>query len=199
MASRTETPLVIPVVLGSVRAVRRSARPAQLLVDRIAAAGHTTELLDLRELDLPMHGMLDAPDQHAGVQRLRAAIAPADAVVWLSPEYNHSFTAPVKNAIDYLGAQLHRKPMGVCGLSGGLLGGVRAVEQLKLVLIELQSVQIRESIYFSDAGALFDEQGQLVHSAYIRRIDYMLAELAWYAEALRWARANLTVPDRPPR
>jgi NAD(P)H-dependent FMN reductase len=169
--------LSIPVVLGSIRANRRSERPARLLQDRALSAGHRSELIDLRELALPMHGS-------------------PDAVVWLSPEYNHSFSAPTKNAIDYLGAQMHRKPMGVCGLSGGQMGGVRAVEQLKAVLIELQAVPIRESVYFSDAGSIFDEAGRVAREEFVRRIDYLLAELVWYARTLRWGRENVPIPER---
>ena len=188
--------LSIPVVLGSIRANRRSERPARLLHERVLTAGHRGELIDLRELNLPMHGSPDAVDDHPSIRLLRATVAAADAVVWLSPEYNHSFSTPTKNAIDYLGAQMHRKPMGVCGLSGGQMGGVRAVEQLKAVLIELQAVPIRESVYFSDAGSIFDEAGRLVREDFVRRTDFMLAELAWYARALRWGRRNVPIPER---
>jgi NAD(P)H-dependent FMN reductase len=86
--------------------------------------------------------------------------------------------------------------MAVCGLSGGQMGGMRAVEQLKAVLIELQAVPIRESFYFSDAGSIFDEAGQLAREDFVRRTDYMPEELAWYAQTLRWGRRNLPAPER---
>src|SRR5215210_4500092 len=126
-AGEVRAPLSIPVVLGSVRPNRLSYRPALLLGERIAAAGCRTELLDLRVLDLPAFG--HDPDAQSGpaIAELRGAIERADAVVWLTPEYNHSFTAAVKNAIDYLHGEPRRKPMAVCGLSGGQLGGARAV------------------------------------------------------------------------
>ena len=190
------TPLYIPVVLGSVRPERRSYRPALLLGERITAAGHETELLDLRELDLPMYGLDPDAGASSGVTALRAAIEHADAVVWLTPEYNHGYSSPIKNAIDYLHAEPRRKPMAVCGLSGGQLGGARAVEQLKLVLIELHGLPIRDSVYFSDAANLFDAEGTLLVPAFARRIDDMLGELAWYARALRWGRETLPLPVR---
>jgi len=123
-------------------------------------------------------------------------MARADAVIWLTPEYNHGYTSAVKNAIDYLHDELRRKPVAVCGLSGGMLGGARAVEQLKLVLIELHAVPIRDSVYFSDARSLFDPEGQLLRPEFIRRIDEVVAQLAWYARALKWGRANLPIPRR---
>lgn len=189
------TTLFVPVVLGSVRAARRSERPAILLCERIAHAGHETELLDLQQLDLPMHGRHDGA--HPSVVGFRAALDRTDAVVWLTPEYNHGYTAPIKNAIDHTGPELRRKPMAVCGLSGAGIGGARAVEQLKLVLIEMQALPTSESIYFSNAGSLFDEQGRLTRDELLPRIDYMLADLAWYAEALRRARVTIPIPERP--
>ena len=77
------------------------------------------------------------------------------------------------------------------------LGGVRAVEQLRQVLIELDALPIRESVYFGDAGRLFDDEGNLVRGEFVRRIDYALADLARYASTLRWGREHLPPPVRP--
>jgi NAD(P)H-dependent FMN reductase len=183
--------LTIPVVLGSVRPRRLSERPARLLVERLTALGCQSPLVDLRELDLPIFGQ---HDELPAIAELQSVTAGADAVVWLTPEYNHSFTSAVKNAVDYLHAELRRKPVAVCGLSGGGLGGARAVEQLKLVLIEMHAVPIRDSVYFSDARTLFDEQGTLQRPAYLGRIDDMLAGLIWYARVLTWGRAGVPLP-----
>jgi NAD(P)H-dependent FMN reductase len=191
-----ERQLCIPVVLGSVRANRRSLLPARLIHERALAAGHRSELVDLRELDLPIYGMDERGDDHPVAKQFQRTIAESDAVVFHSPEYNHSFTAAVKNAIDYLHSEIRRKPVSVTGLSGGALGGVRAVEQLKLVLIELHAVPIRDSVYFSDAPTIFDAEGRLVREEFARRIDEMLAELAWYARALGWGREHVPIPTR---
>jgi NAD(P)H-dependent FMN reductase len=190
------TDLRIPVVLGSVRPRRLSERPARLLVERLEALGCRAPLIDLRELDLPVFGQRPDQDDHPGVGRLQALAAEADAMVWLTPEYNHGYTSAVKNAVDFLHAEIRRKPVAVCGLSRGGLGGARAVEQLKLVLIELHAVPIRDSVYFSDAHALFDEGGALRAPAYVGRIDDMVAELAWYARTLTWGRASVPLPSK---
>jgi NAD(P)H-dependent FMN reductase len=191
---RDTSTLTIPVVLGSVRQNRHSERPARLLVERLRGLGHHAPLVDLRELDLPIYGQRADQDGLPAVAALQAAAAGADAMVWLTPEYNHSFTSATKNAIDFLHAELRRKPMAVCGLSGGNLGGVRAVEQLKLVLIEMHAVPIRDSVYFSDARTIFDDRGGLQRPEYLGRIDDMLAELAWYARVLTWGRAQVPLP-----
>jgi NAD(P)H-dependent FMN reductase len=187
-------PPTIPVVLGSVRANRLSERPAHLLVERLAALGCRAPLLDLRALDLPVFGQTDIQGSLPAVAELRQTASAADAMVWLTPEYNHSFTSAAKNAVDYLHAELRRKPVAVCGLSGGNLGGVRAVEQLKLVMIELRAVPIRDSVYFSDARALFDAAGVLQRPEFVGRIDDMAAELIWYARVLTWGRGRVPLP-----
>jgi len=188
------TTLSIPVVLGSVREQRMSERPAHLLVERLTALGCNAPLLDLRALDLPVYGQDADAGALPSVVHLQTVAAEADAMVWLTPEYNHSFTSAVKNAVDYLHAEIRRKPVAVCGLSGGGLGGARAVEQLKLVLIEMHAVTIRDSVYFSDARTLFDAAGRLSRPAYIQRIDDMLAELLWYARVLTYGRTQMPLP-----
>ena len=188
--------LTIPVVLGSVRARRLSERPAHLLVERLTVLGCRAPLVDLRALDLPIFGQSRDQDDLPAVIELKAIAAKADAIVWLTPEYNHGYTSAVKNAVDYLHREIRRKPMAVCGLSGGGLGGARAVEQLKLVLIELHAVTIRDSVYFSDARGLFDAEGALQRPEYIGRIDDMLAELIWYAQTLTWGRAQVPLPHK---
>jgi NAD(P)H-dependent FMN reductase len=191
--------LSIPVVLGSVRDGRQSERPALLLVERLLALGCEAPLVDLRDLDLPIYGQHPDADERDAVRSFQATIAASDAAIILTPEYNHSFTSAVKNAIDFLHSELRRKPVAVCGLSGGGLGGARAVEQLKLVLIELHAVPIRDSVYFSDARGLFDDQGVLSRPEYVGRIDDLVGELIWYARALRWARATVPLPVKVPR
>jgi NAD(P)H-dependent FMN reductase len=195
MAANPEA-LTIPVILGSIRKGRRSHNAARLLVERVAEAGHRTQLVDLRELALPMFDEEEASEQHHGVAAFRQIIAESAAQIWLTPEYNHGYSSVVKNALDYLHGEIRRKPAVVCGLSGGAIGGARAVEQLKSVLIELHVVPIRESVYFTDARTLFDPEGLLLRPEFVDRIDYVISDLVWYAEALRWARETLTVPKR---
>jgi len=188
--------LNVPVVLGSIRKGRRSENAARLLAERVAALDHRTHVVDLRELHLPLYDEEEASEGHANVATFRRLMNDADAVVWLTPEYNHGYTSVSKNALDYLRPELRRKPVAVCGLSGGLVGGARAVEQFKQVLIELHAVPIRDSVYFADARNLFDEAGRLLRPEIVTRVDEVLAELIWYARALAWGRQHLPIPRR---
>ena len=191
-----QTSLSIPIVLGSVRRNRRSHDAARLLVDRVSALGHQPVLVDLRELNLPIYDEEESSEGHQSVRAFRGLMATCDASVWLSPEYNHGYTSVIKNAVDYLRPEIRRKPVAVCGLSSGVMGGVRAVEQLKQVFIELHAVPIRASVYFNDARSLFGPDGSLTRPEIVDRIDDVVADLVWYARSLKWGRENLPMPER---
>jgi NAD(P)H-dependent FMN reductase len=99
------------------------------------------ELADLAELGLPL---LDEPEhprlrryRHDHTHRWSAQVDRADGFVFVMPEYNHSYTAPLKNALDYLVAEWAGKPVGLVSY-GGLSGGTRAVVALQPVLANLQ-------------------------------------------------------------
>ena len=104
-----------------------------------------------------MYDEEEATDAHQAVLAFKATMARSDASVWLSPEYNHSFTGVIKNAIDFLHDEL--RPQGRPQSLTGASGGIRATEALKTVLIELHAVPIRESVHFSDARTMFDAEG----------------------------------------
>ncbi|HXI17882.1 MAG TPA: NAD(P)H-dependent oxidoreductase [Chloroflexota bacterium] len=190
-----QSQLFIPVVCGSVRKNRRSYGACELIAQRVEATGHRTELIDLRALALPMYDEEPESEIMPGVAQLREIMGESDASIWQSPEYNHSFTSAVKNAIDYLDEELRRKPVAVAGL-GSLSGGTRAVEHLKLVLIELHALPTRDSVAFTDARNMFDAEGKLQRPEWIGRIDLMVRELAWYARALKWGREHVEIPER---
>ncbi|MBZ4487218.1 NAD(P)H-dependent oxidoreductase [Microbacterium sp. cx-55] len=98
------------------------------------------DLVDLRELRLPLHDEPHHPKlgHYIGepAKRWSAQVAAADAMIFVMPEYNHSFSAPLKNAIDYLHAEWSGKPVGVVSY-GGLSGGTRAVVALQPVMVNL--------------------------------------------------------------
>lgn len=111
-----------------------------------AAAEHGAfdiDVADLKELDLPM---MDEPEHpmlgrytHEHTKNWSARVAAADAFVMLTPEYNHSFTAPLKNAIDYLNREWKRKPVAIASY-GGVSAGLRAATMLRAVLSGLGMV-----------------------------------------------------------
>jgi NAD(P)H-dependent FMN reductase len=140
------------------------------------------EYLDLRDWKLPFFGAADSPL----VANWQARIAEADGYIIITPEYNHSFTAALKNALDYGGKSWRNKPVGFVGYTVGDVGAARAVEQLRLVAIELQLAPIREAVHISGVvGALPESLGS---EAMRNRLERFFAQLGWWAGALKAAR-----------
>ncbi|WP_274914074.1 NADPH-dependent FMN reductase [Streptomyces sp. WZ-12] len=112
----------------------------------------------------------------------------ADAFVVITPEYNHSFPAPLKHAIDLLRSEWQAKPVGFVSY-GGISGGLRAVEQLRLVFAELHATTVRETVSFALPAGPFDDEGHLHDPAPpAQAADALLRQLGWWAVALREAR-----------
>ena len=119
---------------------------------------------------------------------LQERIAESDAFVVVTPEYNHGYPAPLKALIDSVGAEWRGKPVAFVSY-GGISGGLRAVEQLRLVFAELHTVTMQNSVSFAAAWEQFDGDGILREPARAQRsMATLLAQLHWWAVALRNAR-----------
>jgi NAD(P)H-dependent FMN reductase len=185
--------LQVAVILGSTRDGRFGSVVANWLLTHFAVRDDmNADLIDLVETPLPtVFPVLGQPPASAEANELLTAVSPrlaaADAFVIVTPEYNHSFPAVLKNAIDWHSKEWHAKPVGFVSY-GGFSAGLRAVEQLRLVMAELHAVTIRESVGFQGVWAQFDEDGKAKDPAGDAAAKTMLDQLAWWAHALRDAK-----------
>jgi NAD(P)H-dependent FMN reductase len=144
--------LKIGIILGSTRPGRNGKAVADWVLDKAQARiGADYDLIDLADhplphMDEPMSPMLG---QYAGehTKAWAATIAPYDGYVFVTPEYNHSTSGVLKNAIDYLYAEWTNKAAAF--VSYGSVGGARAVEHLRLICSELQIAHVRQQLSFS--------------------------------------------------
>jgi NAD(P)H-dependent FMN reductase len=198
--------LKLQIIVGSTREGRNADRLLPWIVRRATAhEAFETQLLDLREWPLPMFA------EHAGsigdwadptysdplVKRWNATIAEADAFLIVTPEYNHSISGELKNAIDSVFASfaLRHKPLLPVAYSGGIAAGARAVEQLALIAIEAEMVPLRNSVLVPFVTNAIDETSGAPKD---RMADAALAvgldDLAWWAGILARERANQLPP-----
>ncbi|WFE55514.1 NAD(P)H-dependent oxidoreductase [Micromonospora sp. WMMD712] len=184
----SESPYQLAVIVGSVRDGRFGPVVANWFCRQARQRGDlVVDLIDLAHVPAALAGAPGAvaPDEASFAER----IAAADAVVVVTPEYNHSYPGPLKAAIDSVGVPWHAKPVGFVSY-GGISGGLRAVEALRVVFAELHAVTIRETVSFAGAHACFDAAGEPVDAGQVdRAASAMLDQLGWWAEALRTARA----------
>jgi len=183
-------PLRIPVILGTARKGRASAHAARFMVEQIQRrAGIVTELIDIAELSLRTDDAGESTKDTVVSEKLVLA----DALVIVSPEYNHSFPGLLKHVLDaYLKEYIH-KAAGIVGVSAGPFGGVRGIQDLLPVLRELGLVTIFWDVNIGVVSKTFDESGRLLDAALIRRTEKFLDELIWMARTLRHGRDTIAL------
>ncbi|NYV75843.1 NADPH-dependent FMN reductase [Streptomyces sp. UH6] len=181
MTSFSSAPLRLLVLTGSTR----EGRFAPVVTGWFLRVAAERDDLTLDPADLADH-----PDGEGLAERLAAA----DAFVVVTPEYNHSFPAPLKQAIDRYRDEWQAKPVGFVSY-GGFAGGLRAVEQLRQVFAELHATTVRDSVSFPLAWERFDADG-VPHDPAVPEgaAKAMLDQLVWWGRALRAGRA--AVPYR---
>lgn len=188
------------VIIGSTRPGRAADLVMPWLTEKTAGhAAFDTEIVDLRDWPLPIFGehmgtigdFSDPTYSEPLVKAWNNKIKAADAYIIVTPEYNHSIPGGLKNAIDtvWLSFGFRNKPVAFVGYSGGIAGGVRAIEHLAHVFVETESVPMRNSVIIPSVASAFDEQGKPASPVTDVAAGVMLDDLAWWSAALEKARA----------
>lgn len=185
------------VIVASTRPGRIGLPVGQWFFDRAVKHGaFDVEAIDLAEWDLPM---MDEPNhprmrQYEGQHALdwSAKIDAGDAYVLVMPEYNHSYTAPLKNALDYLHQEWQYKPVGLVSY-GGIAAGTRAQQAIKPVLLSLKMVPLNESVMIPFVSQLRSEDGTKITPT--EQMESMATTLL--DELARWALALKPMRETP--
>ena len=186
----------LTVILGSTRPGRAGQPIAEWFVERARAhGGFDVEVADLAEIGLPL---LDEPNhprlgqytqQHT--KDWSALIDRADAVVFVTPEYNYGYPATIKNAIDFLHREWRDKPVGFVSY-GGVAAGTRAVQQLKQVVTTLRMVPVFDSVNIPFHAQLIKDGTFEANDLLNQAADTMLDELLRLETALHPLRTPAT-------
>jgi NAD(P)H-dependent FMN reductase len=196
----------LKVILGTTRQRRFGDKPAHWICEEARLRpGVEVELVDLRDYPMPFFDEPMSPAWGKGtyadeaVQRWAGRIARGDAFIVVSPEYNHGYPAVLKNAFDHIYPEWANKPVGF--LSYGGAGGARAIEQLRLVAIELQMWPIRSAIHLpldvylavmNDPVPTDPARFEPLKRGSVNIVDRFFNELLWAARALKQARTGST-------
>ena len=191
------TDVRIGVVLASVREGRRGEALARWIHGLLAERpGVAAELLDLRDWPLPPYAHRDSP----GVaersfapgsleRRWAEKIASLDGFLVVTPEYNHGYPGQLKDALDALYGPWNHKAVAFVSY-GGFAAGSRAVEQLRLVAIELRMAPARDEVNVKLPGYAADEQGRPTDPLYGKKATAAIDDLLWWSRVLKEGRAS---------
>jgi NAD(P)H-dependent FMN reductase len=188
------------VIVGSVREGRFGPVVGSWVAEQARwHGGFEVDVVDLADTDIPLALPAESPKfagdaypRPAGMARLTSALEEADAFVVVTPEYNHSYPASLKAAIDWHFTQWTAKPVAFVSY-GGAAGGRHAVLHLENVLTELHAVTIRDGLAFPNYftawqdGHPLDEQAQ----GYAKTL---LDQLSWWAATLKAGREAAPYP-----
>lgn len=187
----TDKRLQLAIIIGSTRKGRFGPVVAEWFAGQATQRDDmAVDVIDLAEARLPeaLGDFGDEPPPQ--VTALSPRLAAAGAFVVVTPEYNHSFPASLKTAIDWHHQQWHAKPIGFVSY-GGRSGGLRAVEQLRQIFAELHAMTVRDTVSFHGASELFDSEGRALDpDGCNAAAKSMLDQLAWWGHALRAARTR---------
>src|SRR5437773_2171111 len=152
------------VLYGSVRTARHGIRAARFVVSECRARGHDVALIDPAEYRLPFIDRMykeypkgQAPET---LERIAALIVPADAIVVVSGEYNHSIPPALSNLLDHFLEEWFWKPSAIVCYSAGPFGGVRAAMQLRAMLAEMGMSSVPSILPFPKAQDMLDPDGR---------------------------------------
>ncbi len=173
----------IPVILGTARKGRFSEKAAKFIINEVKNCGIKTELIDVIDYRL---NATDNSEKSVKAKKLLSKVSSADALIIVSPEYNHGYPGELKMMLDLLNRQDYAmKPVGICGVSSGSYGGSRMIEQLKLVCVELMMIPIRDSVFFCNVEELFEENGKIKDDSYHSRAKKFIDSLVSYVNQLK--------------
>ncbi len=197
--------LKLKIIVGSTRAGRNADAVLHWLLPLARSHGaFEVETLDLRDWPLPFFqetiatvGDFANPTYSEPiVKQWNDKIGEADAYIIVTPEYNHSIPAVLKNAIDsvFFSFRFRQKPVAFLGYSLAATAAARAVEHLTQIMVETEAVPVRTTTLLPFVTNAFDAAGAPKDPGLAVTLEAMLTDLAWLGNALQLARAAGQLP-----
>ena len=188
----------IGIIISTTRAARFGDKPAQWIKDIASQRDDlTVEVLDLRDYPMPFFDEAASnawvPSQNEIAQRWQKKVAEFDGYIFVTAEYNRGVPAVLKNALDYAYPEWNKKPAAFVGY--GSVGAARAIEQLRLIAIELQMAPTRTGVHIQGADfmAVWKGAKEITELSYLQQnATDTLDQLVWWANALKTARERPT-------
>lgn len=185
----------VKIISSTVRPGRKGTIVAKWVKKEVEKHGaFEAEVLDLGEIDLPLmnepvHPMM-RQYEHEHTKAWSAKIDEADAFIFVTAEYDYSYPASLKNALEYLVHEWAYKPASIVSYSLGSFAGVRAVQSLKADLLTLRTVSIAEVVNIPVLGELINDDGIFLPNEIISKSCKMMLD-----QLLRWSKGMKVIKE----
>lgn len=184
----------IAIVISTTRPGRFGEVPTAWIADIASRRSDASfEIVDLRDYPMPHFEerlpLVYAPVENPVARRWATKMASFDGYIFVTAEYNHSITGVLKNALDHLYSEVHRKPATFVGYGGA--GGARAVEHLRNILAEMHVASLKHAVHIGMVemiGMLREGKSMADYPHLADAAGPMLDDLVWWANALKAAR-----------
>lgn len=176
----------IEIISGSPRGNSITNRVALHLKKLIQErTDHEVDIIDVRENELPLLQSIFATVESTPepYKEVAERMLSTKAFILLTPEYNGSYSAPLKNLLDHFPKQ-HHKVFAIATASTGMLGGVRAALQLQELIYALFGIGSPYMLVTPQVDKKFDEDGNLLDPGFQKSIDVFIKEFIWLAEKI---------------
>ncbi len=177
----------IEIIAGSPRNPSLNARVARYVHQHLSSVSqHEVGLIEMNQYVLPFIQKVwtsvdKAPEEHRELARRMFA---ADAFIISSPEYNGGYSPAMKNLFDHFPKQTH-KPFGIITSSDGIMGGMRAAQQLLQLVPALFGIASPNLLIVPQADKKFNEQAELIAPEFYKKVEDFCTEFLWLAEKLK--------------
>lgn len=177
----------IAIILGTTRIGRQSEKAARLLKAKLSAmAGLELTLLDIAAYPFPVfeERLSFKPDLPSELRAFSKSLAEADAMIWLTPEYNGSYPGAFKNAFDHFRNEYTKKPVGICCVSDGKFGGIQASLQLQTLALHVGAFPVPTKWLIPNVSKVFGADGEIVDELQQKALDRFIQEFLWFSQAI---------------
>lgn len=181
----------LKIISSTVRPGRKGPVIANWIAEAAKQYGEfETEVLDLGEINLPVMNEAVHPImkqyEHEYTKQWSAKIEEADAFIFVTAEYDYSYPASLKNALEYLVHEWAYKPSGLVSYSIGPFAGVRAVMSLKTDLLSLKNIALAEAVNIPSYNQFINEDGEFVPSELlVNSANVMFKQLARWTKGMK--------------
>ena len=177
----------ITVLYGAIREGRQSIRAARAVDKALRETGKAeVTFIDIKDYNLPLmeNRLKDMKDPIPDVVKVGEMIANADGIVFVTPEYNNSYSGAMKNTVDYYTKEWSKKPIGIICASDGWQAGTNASNLLQLLILAINAFPMPTKLLVPYIDKSFDEEGNALDEAMARRLNRFVKEFLWFVEAI---------------